>query len=155
MDKTPLVGPDFDGGRDLLEALERAGLPIAFAAWLSLRETFDWQLFIASPDVQTHGPKAVILFIDKIISATNSPISLSDITVVNTSNNFVNRIPESYSPAKRSNAGNRPARIAGMPFDEGYIVEGFVYKIDKSLKPSKTPLKPDASALKRARSLAA
>jgi hypothetical protein len=42
-----------------------------------------------------------------------------------------------------------------MPFDEGYIVEGFVYKIDKSLKPSKTPLKPDASALKRARSLAA
>jgi hypothetical protein len=42
MDKTPLVGPNFAAGQELIEALERAGIPIAFAGWLSLRETFDW-----------------------------------------------------------------------------------------------------------------
>ena len=155
MDKTPLVGPDFDGGRNLLEALERAGLPIAVAAWLNLREAFDWQLYLASPDVQTHGPTTVIRFVDKILAATGSPISLGEITIVNTSNNFVNRIPVHYDPSQNKNLTNGTTRIVGIPFDDGYIVEGFVYKIDKSVKPSKVTPKPDASTLKRARSLAA
>ncbi|MDQ6433314.1 hypothetical protein RB623_04535 [Mesorhizobium sp. LHD-90] len=155
MDKTPLVGPDFDGGRDLLEALERAGLPIAVAAWLNLREAFDWQLYLASPDVQTYGPTTVIRFVDKILIATQSPIPLRVITIVNTSNNFVNKIPEYYDPSKNINLVNNTTRVIGMPFDDGYIVEGFIYKIDKGVKPSKVTPKPDASALKRAKSLAA
>ncbi|WP_442582936.1 hypothetical protein ACSBOB_13690 [Mesorhizobium sp. ASY16-5R] len=152
MDKTPLVGPNFAAGRELIEALERAGIPIAFAGWLSLRETFDWQLYIASPDVQTYGPTTVIRFVDTLLTATESPLSLSSIRITNTSNHFVNRIPEAYGSRKIS---LNPARIVGMAFDDGDIIEGFVYKIDRKVKPSKSAPRANAATLKRAKSLAA
>ncbi|MEQ1950245.1 hypothetical protein [Mesorhizobium sp. CN2-181] len=152
MDKTPLVGPDFAAGRELIEALERTGIPVAFAGWLSLRETFDWQLYIASPDVQTYGPTTVIRFVDTLLTAIESPLSLGNLRITNTSNHFVNRIPESYGPRQIT---PHPTRIVGIAFDDGYIVEGFVYKIDRKLKPSKTAPRANAATLKRARSLAA
>ncbi|PSJ64768.1 hypothetical protein [Kumtagia ephedrae] len=152
MDKTPLVGPDFIAGRELTEALERAGIPIAFAGWLNLRETFDWQLFIASPDVQTYGPTTIIRFVDTILAAMKSPLSLGTVRIVNTSNHFVNRIPDSFGTSEIT---SNPTRIVGLAFDDGDIVEGFVYKINKKAKASRSEPRANAAVLKRAKSLAA
>ncbi|MBX3569386.1 MAG: hypothetical protein KF914_15100 [Rhizobiaceae bacterium] len=151
MDKTPLVGPDFAGGRELIDKLELVGLPIAFAGWLNLREVLDWQLYIASPDVQTFGPTIIIKIVDKVLIETHSSIPLQSIDIVNTSNHFVNRIPETYSPADRF----YPTRVRGMAFDDGDIVEGFIYKIDKATKPSTGIPKLSATMLKRVKSMAA
>jgi hypothetical protein len=79
-------------------------------------------------------------------------LSLSSIRITNTSNHFVNRIPEAYGSRKIS---LNPARIVGMAFDDGDIIEGFVYKIDRKVKPSKSAPRANAATLKRAKSLAA
>jgi microsomal dipeptidase-like Zn-dependent dipeptidase len=43
MDKTALVEADLEVGREIVEALERSGIPIDLAAWLQ-DERLDWQL---------------------------------------------------------------------------------------------------------------
>ncbi|MER8427562.1 hypothetical protein [Mesorhizobium sp. M1403] len=151
MAKTPLVDFDIDGGRNLVHALEKAGLPISIAAWLCLQDSADWQLFIATPDVQTYGPTTIIKFVDRIRSAINSPVRLDKVTVTNTTNHFINNIPlfSYHSEAQPLH------RFRGGFLGDVDIEDGLIYKIDRTVKASKAAPRPNAEAIRKARSIAA
>ena len=51
MDKTQLVDTDIQAGRQIIEGLERLGIPIDVALWLQDDETLDWQLIVSSSAV--------------------------------------------------------------------------------------------------------
>jgi hypothetical protein len=159
MDKTTLVESDIDAGLRAVKALEAAGLPIAVAMWLRLHDSYRWQLYIASPDVETHGPTTVNRFIDRILIAIKSPISLGDVTVVNTTNHFVNKVSllsiVTGGKASRFTVAGDLLRIGNCTFDGVEVDEGVVYKIAAGVKASKEALKPDSAAVRKARSLAA
>ena len=78
MDKTTLVESDIEAGLTAVKALEAAGLPIAAAMWLRLHDSSKWQLYIASPDVETHGPTTVNRFIDRILLAIRASGELGE-----------------------------------------------------------------------------
>ncbi|TIW91770.1 MAG: hypothetical protein E5V59_19390 [Mesorhizobium sp.] len=159
MDKTALVESDIEAGLTAVKALEAAGLPIAAAMWLRLHDSSKWQLYIASPDVETHGPTTVNRFIDRILLAINSPISLDEVTAANTTNHFINKA--SLLPiitGGRSNSftvASNLTRFGNSTFDGVEVDEGVIYKIAPGVKASREAPKPDGTALKKARALAA
>lgn len=159
MDKTTLVESDIEAGLTAVKALEAAGLPIAAAMWLRLHDSSKWQLYIASPDVETHGPTTVNRFIDRILLAINSPISLDEVTVANTTNHFINKASLlSILTGGRSNSftvASNLMRFGNSTFDGVEVDEGVIYKIAPGVKASREAPKPDGTALKKARALAA
>ena len=150
MDKASLVNPDIAAGNHLLSALERAGLAISIAAWLKLRDTGEWNLFIASPDVQTHGPTTVNKFIDRVRTAIESELSMDEITAVNTTNHFVNGVsPLSFASSIHSKGGVH--RLGSRPLGEADIEDGLVYKVERNVKASREAPRANAEALKKAK----
>ncbi len=53
MDPNALVNAQLDGGSRLIAALNDAGVEIASAFWAKLTEARDWNLYVASPAVET------------------------------------------------------------------------------------------------------
>ena len=46
MDHFPLVAAEEDAGKDLLEALDRVGLPLVAALWMYFEEHGEWRLVV-------------------------------------------------------------------------------------------------------------
>jgi hypothetical protein len=151
MDKASLIGPDIHAGKVLLAALERAGLAISIAAWLRLRGAIGWNLFIASPDVQKYGPLTVNKFIDKIRTAIESTVSMDEITATNTTNHFINRIPQLFFSSAIHLKHGGFHTIEALNIEDIDIEYGVVYKIDRDVRPSKEAPRPNAEALKKAK----
>jgi hypothetical protein len=78
MDRTLLVERDVLGGMQLLEALDKADIPIVGAFRYQLPESGDWRLFLVSPWVDSLGPKAAYERIQTVLD--NSP-SLSELGI--------------------------------------------------------------------------
>ncbi len=53
MDTNALVNAQLDGGSRLITALNDAGVEITSAFWAKLTEAPDWNLYVASPAVET------------------------------------------------------------------------------------------------------
>jgi hypothetical protein len=53
-----LVDKDLDIGREILRALAKKGFPVSVAFWAFVPQSSEWQLFIATPLVDSKGPKA-------------------------------------------------------------------------------------------------
>lgn len=94
MAKELLVGeqltPDMiKSGELLIAALDKLNLLVKGAFWLLLPDQHVWRLFIASPEVRLHGPKAVYR---KVVAALQklpaevTPIGTKDISVVEDKN---------------------------------------------------------------------
>jgi hypothetical protein len=131
VDKKELVSAEIDGGANLVQALEREGLPIAAAMWLRSAEQKAWQLYIASPDVEKHGPIAVYKMIDKVLARMpDVKITVDDVVAANTRNHFVNAVASGLSPTNQiSHVTN--AVFSGVPVDEA-----FIYKVRRKVRPS-------------------
>lgn len=157
MDKTALVESDIADGARAVHALEAAGLPIAVAAWLKLKNSSIWQLHIASPDVQLYGPIAAYKFADEILQAIESPVAVDLVVLSNTTNNFLNAIPKRFTKHIKNQGKLIQDMIRAADFDlQGTEIDGAViYRIHPGVKPSKAPLKSNREAVQRARALAA
>lgn len=150
MDTAALVGLDLEGGAALVDALTKAGLPIAVAAWLYLPNSRDWQLFIASPDTQTYGPLVVIRFVDEVREAIGSPLSYNAIRIANTTNHFINEVP-----VKAADLSSEPVRFRGTYLGDEDVDDGFIYLVNRKVKASKNEPKVTASVLRALRPKAA
>jgi len=157
MDRTALVENDIAAGARLVDALAAAGLPIAAAMWLKLKERSVWELYVASPNVQEHGPTTAYRFVDEIARAIGSPISVNEIVLANTTNHFLNALPRHYKKwaERERKLSGAFFRTTGLLLDGTEIEEAVIYRIAPGVKASRTPLKPDSITLQKARSLAA
>lgn len=157
MYKTSLTEAEIVAGRILVKALDATGLPIAFAGWLKLDESPYWQLHIATPDVQTHGPTTVIRLLQGILAAMDKPLGTDDVAIANTTNSFVTKIDaRDYDIDKDGDQlpGIQGARVFGY-FDGKSIEDSFVYRIDRRVRASEKPVKMTKQVMDKARRLAA
>lgn len=58
MATTTLVNRDLEIGREILTALTKAGIPVNVAFWAYIPQISEWQLFIATPLVDSKGSKS-------------------------------------------------------------------------------------------------
>jgi hypothetical protein len=148
MGKATLVDEDINGGRLAFEALEQGGLPIAAAMWLKTPES-GWQYYIASPDVQAHGPIVVYKFIHAVLQAANVPIPLDDVVAANTTNHFINSV------ASAIGISGGITRVTNCNFNGVHVEDAVAYKIRKGVKASPKPRVAKQSVLTQIRDYAA
>ena len=73
MDRTTLVGIDKEGGKRLLEALDRKGLAIRSAFWFYFPEPEEWRLVLATPIVKKEGPLKTYSLIQSVLQGLDPP----------------------------------------------------------------------------------
>lgn len=135
MDKKTLVEPEIEAGQALVHELERAGLPIASAMWVKRTEDVAWRFYVATPNVETYGPKSVYGLVDKVLRKKEIPsITVDDVSVSNTTNHFVNSIARAL-PSTRS-----LVTLGSSTFDDVHVDSAIVYKIVRGTRASKTSL---------------
>jgi hypothetical protein len=148
MDRAALVDADVEMGRKLIAALLAGGLPIASAMWLRQRGSTVWQLFIASPDVEKHGPRVVYKFVQKIAGSLGIDLGIDRVAVVNTTNHFSNEIA-SYA-RNLSDA----LYLVDITIGDREIHEALIYPIIRRAKASQIPPRADQAAIRKARQAA-
>ena len=133
MDKTELLESDISDGARFIQEIAVGGLPVSAAMWI--KSGGRWQLYIASPNVEKHGPISVYKFLDATLDNMDSQLSTDDIVVANTTNHFVNAISAGMS------ISDSIVRIVNCTFNGTLVDEAIVYQVRRNAKPSPTPPK--------------
>ena len=84
-----MVELDIAAGRQVLEALGKAGFPITLAMWALEEESDNWRLVIASPVYDAEGPRGAYSKILDVLTASHRPLDLPDIRVVSPNDKLV------------------------------------------------------------------
>ncbi len=83
--KEVLTGEMVQAGRELVELLDKASVPVTAALWFYDAERNRWDLIIASSKVRTEGPRRLyrkILALLKNAPPGSEPLSFEDVQVV-------------------------------------------------------------------------
>lgn len=63
-----LVDRDLEVGRKIIGVLARAGIPVTVAFWAHVPQTDEWQFFVATPLVDSKGPRSAYEQVLKLLS---------------------------------------------------------------------------------------
>lgn len=126
MDKTALVSFDIENGKEVLEALDRAGEPPRVALWAKLPEYEDWRLVIASDHLSQTGTLAAY-------SQVNAAIKRAGIATPKRPTISLRPMNKPFIKALRQTFGNAGdvygMRLGGQTFGDQYLEDAFVYRI--------------------------
>ncbi len=67
MDKTALVGGDIDAGQIVVRSLDDSGFLVVAALWLWVVDLEKWRFVLASPFVDSDGPRAAYEKLQKVL----------------------------------------------------------------------------------------
>jgi len=112
-------------GIKLIERLDAVNTNIKSSFWFYVSEEKIWKLIIASPLVDTEGPREYykkIVEVNSLAEELEETISLHDISVTNTSNQIVQLLKSAINTGKEI-AGIRFSKntINGMFIEDTYI----------------------------------
>jgi len=91
MDSTTLVEGKINNGRKLVEALDNRGLKFPIALWMNLDEN-SWTLVLGVQNLEHENRKILLRKIYQVIQDTNSPLSLTDIELVDSRSKNMNML---------------------------------------------------------------
>ena len=124
----PLSEEMIDQGRKLTERLEKTQMRVKASLWLYFSEAELWRLVIASPFVETHGPKEAYGLIQAELRSTPDmfqSITLSGISAVEPNNPLV-------SPFRGVMKVQSPpigVRLSRSTFNGVFIEGAYIYKL--------------------------
>jgi hypothetical protein len=111
-----------DSGAALLRALDARRFAVTGACWFYLENSDVWTLIIASPEVQTRGPKRIYGSIQQILG-TGSALTLRDISVLPSDDPIVTLLKGAVRTGPHDISGIRFSRntINGHFIEDAYI----------------------------------
>ncbi len=129
-----LTGEMVEAGRQLIAALDSAGIPISAAFWLYFPEPQTWRLVLASTRVDKFGPRKVYHNIQTVLLKLpdSKRLSLSDITVVENNAPLVTSLRKALGLAKDVEG----VRLGGNTIDGQYIEKAYLYFISPAQRKS-------------------
>lgn len=102
MDKAVLVGVDIEGGKQLLNAMDAAGMDVRAAFWYYEEEPERWRLYVATPLVDSDGPRAVYGCVRSLLDQLPSvSLSLADMKVISPRDGKVTILRTAYQTGPR------------------------------------------------------
>jgi hypothetical protein len=114
-----------EAGGSLLQRLDSQGLDITAALWFYLESSDTWRLVIASPGVQSQGPKHVYERVQKALGSDvdESRIKLGDISVVPPDDSLIKLLGIAIKTGRKDISGIRFSRntINGQFIQDAYI----------------------------------
>jgi hypothetical protein len=112
-------------GAALLRTLDSQGLNITAALWFYLESSDAWRFIIASPEVQSQGPKHVYERVQRALGTDGSAsrISLRDISVVPPDDSLIKLLNIAIKTGRNDISGVRFSRntINGQFIQDAYI----------------------------------
>ncbi|CAM4153135.1 hypothetical protein [Vibrio neonatus] len=114
-----------EAGAELLNRLDASASDVKSAFWLFLSEEHVWKFIVASPLVESLGPRKYYKKINEanqLAKGTESVISLNDISVLNTNDSIVKVLNDALK-TDNDLSGIRFSRntINGMFIEDTYI----------------------------------
>lgn len=85
---TTLVERDIENGRQVIRALDKAGITVRSALWLHDRESGDWRFLLAMPLVDKDGPLSTYKRIREILAEQSIDIPVWSIGVMGSTEAF-------------------------------------------------------------------
>lgn len=114
-------------GSTLVERLDAEGAEIKSSFWLYFSEEKTWKLIIASPLVDTEGPRKYykkIVAVNDLAGASEEVISLNDIGVTSTSNQIVQLLKFAICTGD----GVSGIRFSKNTINGVYIDDAYIYR---------------------------
>jgi hypothetical protein len=122
-----LVGPDLEAGKQLLRALDAAGLDVRAAFWLYLEEAEEWRLYIAMPGVKERDPRESY---SKVLDVLNknkiTSVRLSQISVIDPTNSLVTALSLGF----RTGPVITDIDVLGSAFNGVYVRAAHIYRMN-------------------------
>lgn len=124
-----LSGSMMDAGAKLIERLDAKQSEIKSAFWIYFSEDKTWKLIIASPVVDTMGPRE---FYKKIVDANSEAseeeevISLNDVGVTNTTNQIVQLLK--FAIDTGAGDGISGIRFSRNTINGHFIEDSYIYR---------------------------
>lgn len=150
MATTALVDRDLDIGRKILAALAKAGITVNVAFWANVPQISEWQLFIATPLVDSEGPKSAYervlrtlhdagmdpelpwrrIFLrspkDPVLKSLEDRTSYSGPVEIVESENVPKGTPSAYYVTYAPHPGGT-FRILNVPVGDRFVEDAYVY----------------------------
>ncbi len=129
MASATLVDRKIELGRQLLLSLDRRNFQVPAAFWFYVSEANDWRLIIASPDVDSQGPRATYA---KIQAAADSDLlagelSLREISVVSPKDPLVKLLGMAVSTGH----GISGIRFTQNTINNTFIEDAYIYRLSR------------------------
>lgn len=127
MDQKTLVRPNIEGGRKLLEALDRTEFSPKAALWLHQPQNGDWQLIVASHYVDRRGPAASYALILRVLRKTEeaSNISIANITAMSLRDHVIQSLYSVIGPNEES----LELPLTRVTVDDLFIEAAHIYRL--------------------------
>ncbi len=126
MDKATLVDVDIAGGERALQILDRAGFKVSLALWLYSSEFEAWRLYIASPVVDTEGPKKAYVRLLSAIRASDPDLTTAiTITLVSPKDPLMRALRRTFG----TTASVHGMRLGGNVIDGMFVEQAYVYRV--------------------------
>jgi hypothetical protein len=126
VDKTALVSFDIENGKEVIDALDRAGKTPKVALWAKLPEYEDWRLIIASDRLNQSGSLFGYSQINGAIQEAGIPASKRPPISMRPMNRpFIQSLRKTFRGAKDVYG----MRLGGQTFGDQYLEDAFVYRI--------------------------
>jgi hypothetical protein len=126
VDNASLVSFDIENGKEVIDALDRAGKPPKVALWAKLPEYADWRLVIASDRLQQTGSLYAYSQINSAIDQAGiSPRKRPSILLRPMKRPFIEALRRTFSGA----ADVYGMRLGGQTYGDQYLEDAFVYRI--------------------------
>jgi hypothetical protein len=124
MDQATLVGPDIDVGREVLAALDEAGIKNIVALLAVLPEYGDWRLILSSPSLdQTHLLRAHEKV--SVILGGRFVYRLPVIMILPTKDPFIRELRRIFGKTKDVTG----MRLGGQMIGNRFIDNAYVYRV--------------------------
>ena len=127
MDKATLVDVDIAAGKQVLQILDQARFRVSVALWLYSSEFEAWRLYLASPLVDTEGPKKGYLRLFSALNSSDPDLgSKVTITLVSPKDPFIRPLRRMFGRAIEVNEGTR---LGGHAMDGMFVEQAYLYRI--------------------------
>ncbi|MDQ2776274.1 MAG: hypothetical protein M3Y57_15355 [Acidobacteriota bacterium] len=126
MVKTSLVSVDLERGREVLDALDNAGIRVSVVLWAYLSEYEDWRLIFADPRLDAIGVKKAYKSLNDTVMAAGMRIEDKPLfMVLSMSDAFIKNLRRSFGHTRSVDG----MRLGGQLIGDRFVEDAYVYRI--------------------------
>jgi hypothetical protein len=126
LDNTALVTADFSAGLELVQALDRAELPVSVALWLYTPEYEDWRFVLASRRFDAAEPSKAYGLVHDALAAAGIPLEQTPaLLILRMSDPFIRALRRMFS--KTTSVGGM--RLGGQSIGDRFVEDGLLYRV--------------------------
>ena len=127
MGKATLVEADMEAGKALLKRLDEVKFKVKAALWLYMPDPEEWRLVLASPSIDTDGPKKAYEKVQSELQESDgrSELSLQNISLVSPHDKLIKALKTTIKTGKEMSH----IRLTRNVINGLFIEDAYIYRL--------------------------